>query len=59
MKTAEKKRIRISGADMDLRLGKPAIIWYNGELYRTSPVVSYWTKAGKVFIETRNSIYCN
>lgn len=53
----EKKKIKINGADMDLQLGRPAIVMVNGNIYKTSPVITYYVLGGKVYIETKNSIY--
>lgn len=52
-----KREIKITGANMNLAIGRPAIVYAAGMMLRTSPVLAYNVSGGKVYIETKNSIY--
>ena len=57
MKTKNKEVRRINGADLDLKVGKPATIRIDHQWLLTSPVERYSVVGGNIFIETKNRIY--
>lgn len=57
MKTKNKKVKKIDGADLNLKIGKPATIRMQHQWLLTSPIERYSVSGGNIFIETRNTIY--
>ena len=55
----EKKEKKIRGCDVgSLKVGQPAVIYSEeGQILKTSPVVSYIKAGGVVIIETKNTVY--
>ena len=50
---------KIDACYMNLQIGQPAYVGMNGKIMETSPVQRYNVSAGRVYIETQNSVYTN
>ncbi len=50
---------KIDACYMNLQIGQPAYVGMNGRIMETSPVQRYNVSAGRVYIETQNSVYTN
>ena len=50
---------KIDACYMNLQIGQPAYVGMNGMIMETSPVQRYNVSAGRVYIETQNSVYTN
>ena len=50
---------KIEACYMNLQIGQPAYVGMNGKIMETSPVQRYNVSAGRVYIETQNSVYTN
>ena len=50
---------KIDACYMNLQIGQPAYVSMNGRIMETSPVQRYNVSAGRVYIETQNSVYTN
>lgn len=55
---SSKKVVLIKGAETGLEWGKPAVVYtMNGQILKTSPVVTYNVSGGQIYIETRHTVY--
>lgn len=53
-----KKVVRISGADLGIKKGEPAMVYnMDGQILKTSPVVAYTIAGSQIYIETMHTIY--
>lgn len=50
---------KIDACYMNLQIGQPAYVGMNGMIMETSPVQRYNVSAGRVYIETQNTVYTN